>query len=78
MEYLFALLIPALAVAVVIILACRIASHDFRCKHCKSTFRIKWTRVLRTVHSGDEYMLICPHCGVRDFCTEEPKDKTKN
>ena len=75
MEYLFAVLVPAIAVAVVIIVARSVAAHDFKCRHCGNIFKIKWTRVLITEHADKEYRLTCPHCAKRDFCTEQPIQK---
>ena len=72
MEYLFAVLIPIVAVAIVVILAKRIASHSFKCKHCSKEFNIKWSKVVITEHSGNEYLLVCPYCKTKDWCTEQP------
>lgn len=72
MEYLFAVLIPIIAVAIVVVLAKRIASHTFKCKHCSSEFSIKWSKVIVAEHSDNEYMLVCPHCKTKDWCTEQP------
>lgn len=71
MEYLFAVLIPVVAVAVVVILAKRVASHAFKCRHCSKTFSIKWYKVIVTEHSDNEYMLECPYCKAKDWCTEQ-------
>ena len=46
MEYVLTALVPILAVAVIAVVAWRIAAHDFRCAHCGGEFRIKWWRVL--------------------------------
>ena len=75
MEYLFTLLIPTVAVTIVVILAKRIASHTFKCKHCAKEFHIKWSKVLVTEHSDNEYMLVCPHCKTKDWCPEQTKNK---
>ena len=72
MEHLFAALIPIVAVAIVVILAKRIASHSFKCKHCFKEFNIKWSKVVITEHSGNEYLLVCPYCKTKDWCTEQP------
>ena len=73
MEYVLTALVPILAVAVIAVVAWRIAAHDFRCAHCGGEFRIKWWRVLVTRHRGDAYMLECPHCKTKDWCTELPE-----
>lgn len=73
MEYLFIVAIPIVALAIVVILAKRIASHTFKCKHCSREFSIKWSQVVITEHSGSEYKLLCPFCKVRDWCTEQLK-----
>ena len=74
MEHFFTVLIPILAAAVVILVAKRIASHPFRCRHCSETFRIKWQRVLLAKHMEKEYLLACPHCKIKDWCTEQTDD----
>ena len=73
MEYLFTLFIPLAAAVVVVITAKRIASHPFRCKHCGKDFTVKWQKILVTKHSEGEYMLLCPHCASKDWCTEQAK-----
>ena len=73
MEYLFAVLIPVVAVVVVVMLAKRIAEHTFRCRHCSRVFNIKWASVIVTEHVDDEYMLVCPYCKIKDWCTEQPE-----
>ena len=73
MELFFTILIPIAAVAIVAILAIIIASHNFKCKHCSAEFKIKWTKVLYTAHSSNEYMLECPCCKVKDWCIKQNK-----
>ena len=72
MEYFFTALIPVLAVICIVIVAKRIASHAFRCKHCSHKFHIPWQKVLFSIHSGDDYMLVCPHCNTKDWCVKTP------
>ena len=71
MEYIISALIPVIAVAIVVVLAKRIASHTFWCKHCFKEFKIRWSKVIVTEHSGNEYMLVCPYCKIKDWCTEK-------
>ena len=73
MKYLLTALILIAAAAIIVILARRIASHTFRCRHCSKDFNIKWTRVVVTEHSDNEYMLVCPYCKTKDWCTQQPK-----
>ena len=73
MEYLFTVLIPIVAVAIVVILVKRIASHNFICKQCSKEFNIRWSKVIVTEHSDNEYMLVCPYCETKGWCTEQPK-----
>ena len=73
MVYLFTALIPVIAVFAVVLLAKRIASHSFQCKHCSKTFRIQWPKVIVTKHSGNAYLLVCPHCNTKDWCAQQPK-----
>ena len=56
MEYLFITLILIVAVTIIVILAKRIASHPFRCKHCSKEFSIKWSKVMVTEHFENEYI----------------------
>ena len=71
MDYLFTLLILMVAVTTVVILAKRIASHTFKCKNCSEEFNISWTKVIVTEHSDNEYMLVCPCCKTKGWCTEQ-------
>ena len=73
MKYFFLALIPIVAIAIIVILAKRISSHTFKCKHCSKEFGIKWFNVIVTMHSDNEYMLTCPHCKTKDWCTEQSK-----
>jgi len=73
MKYLFMVLIPIVAATIIVILARRIASHTFKCKHCSGEFNIKWSKVVVTEHSDNEYMLFCPYCKTKDWCAEQPK-----
>ena len=73
MDYLLIALILVVAAIVVVLLARKIASHKFKCRHCSKNFYIKWPRVIITEHSGSEYKLVCPFCKTKDWCTEQPK-----
>ena len=73
MEYLFTVLIPVAAAAIIVMLAKRIASHTFRCKNCSKEFNITWPKVIVTEHSGEDYMLLCPYCKTKNWCTEQTK-----
>jgi len=74
MEYLIVVLIPIVAITIVVILAKRIASHIFKCNQCSKEFNIKWFKVIVTEHSGNEYMLVCPHCNIKGWCAEQPRN----
>lgn len=71
MEYLFVILILIIAVAIIVISAKRIAAHTFMCKHCSEEFSITWYKIIVTEHSDDEYMLKCPYCKTKGWCTEQ-------
>ena len=75
MYILLTVLLCIIAMATVILTAKNIASHKFECKHCSMEFRIKWTKVIITEHSNNEYMLTCPFCNVRGWCTEHQSNK---
>lgn len=72
MEYLFAVLVPVVAVSIVVILAKRTAAHTFKCKRCSGEFRIKWFRVIVTEHDQNDYKLVCPHCKTKGWCSAQP------
>ena len=74
MESWFTALLPIAALLIIVIFAKQIASHAFRCKHCSKEFHIKWSRVLITKHVGAEYLLMCPHCKIKGWCLEQPKE----
>ena len=74
MQYFITILILIIAVAIVVILAKRISLHSFKCKHCSREFRIKWSKVVVTEHLGNDYMLVCPYCKTKDWCTEQTKN----
>ena len=69
----FTVLSPMFAVGMVVILAKRTASHTFRCGHCSREFKIKWSKAVVAEHSDNEYMLVCPHCKTKGWCTEQLK-----
>jgi len=70
--FLLTLIFIVAAVVVVVIIAKKTASHKFKCRHCSEEFRIEWSKVILTEHSGGEYKLVCPFCKVKDWCTEHP------
>jgi len=70
MELLIIVLIFAAAAAAVILIARKIASHRFKCRHCSGEFRVNWPRIIITEHSASEYKLVCPLCGAKDWCRE--------
>ena len=72
MEYFISALIPIVAVAIIVIFAKRIALSAYKCKHCSKEFNIKWSKMIVTVHSGSAYLLVCPYCKTKDWCTKQP------
>lgn len=73
MELLLTGILILAAVAAVITVAKRTASHKFKCNHCSKEFYIKWYKVIFTMHTDNEYELLCPLCNIKDWCTEQPK-----
>ena len=73
MEFLLTALIFIAAAAIVVLAAKHVASHEFKCKHCSTTFHIKMSRAVLAEHSGDSYKLVCPHCSTKDWCMEQTK-----
>ena len=74
MDFLLIAFIFIVATVVVILIAKGTASHKFKCKHCAKEFRVTWSKVVITEHSGNEYKLVCPCCKTKDWCTEQPKN----
>lgn len=74
MEYFITMLILIIAVAIIVILAKRISLHSFKCRHCSGEFHIKWSKVVVTEHLGNDYMLVCPYCKTKDWCTQQTKE----
>ncbi len=74
MEFFLLTLIFIVAAIAVVLIAKKTASHKFKCRHCSKEFRIKWSKVMITEHSGSEYKLVCPFCKVKDWCTEQAKN----
>lgn len=75
MNYLFVILPFVIAVIVIVVVARKIASHSFKCKHCSKEFHINWSRVIMTEHSGREYRLECPFCKTKDWCAEQTANR---
>lgn len=73
MELLCTISIPVTAVVIIVMVSKSIASHTFQCKHCSGMFRIKWVKVLTARHMDNEYLLVCPHCSTKNWCTQLPK-----
>ena len=74
MDIFLSIFFPAVAVVITVIIARRIASHSFKCKHCENEFYIKWPRAIITVHIDNDYKLRCPRCKRRDWCKKQPKN----
>ena len=74
MEYLFTILVLAVAVAVIVAVSKRIASHTFKCKHCSGEFNVRWSKIIVTEHYNNEYMLVCPYCNTKDWCAAQTKN----
>lgn len=64
----FILLIAAIIAAAV---AKAQSTHTFVCHNCGKEFQPKWTQLVFEVHVFDKHVLKCPHCGKRDYCTDQ-------
>ena len=45
-----------------------IASKKYVCPECNGTFKPKWWNASLSLHSNDERVFKCPHCGKKNFC----------
>ncbi len=59
-----------LAAGVVLLIARRLSGHTFACRHCGRTFSPDWKQMIFEIHALDAYKIRCPHCRVKDFCTD--------
>jgi len=66
-------LLVTIAAAVCLIIARILSRHRFRCRHCGKVFQPKWTQMLFEIHALNDYKLVCPSCGVKDFCEDQGK-----
>lgn len=68
MEYVVAVLIPSVVAVIVVILAKRIASHHFKCKHCSMEFQFNGQGyLLRSIAAAIIYfyaLIVKPKIGV--------------
>lgn len=71
----FVLLMVAAAAAVIAAVAYRLSRCRFTCKSCGGVFRISWRRALWVQHFNEEYILCCPHCSKKGWCTASRQDK---
>lgn len=65
----FVILVVVMAAAVLGAVAYRLSRCVFTCKGCGGAFRIAWRRALWVQHFHEEYILRCPHCGKKGWCT---------
>lgn len=64
--------IPLICAITVIYFICRkTAGNSFRCNYCSKEFTIEPSEVLITIHYDNEYMLKCPHCNKKGWCSEQ-------
>lgn len=70
----FVILMAAAAAAVIAAVAYRLSRCRFTCKSCGGVFRISWRRALWVQHFNEDYVLRCPHCGKKGWCTARRRD----
>lgn len=60
-------------VAVVVLVPVVQSRHTFACGNCGQSFRPKWTQLIGDFHVCDEHLIECPHCHVKNMCTDKGK-----
>ncbi len=71
----FVAAIFALAVGVIILFARKLSQCVFTCKGCGTEFNICWCRALWVQHFNNDYILLCPGCGKKGWCTAQAPEK---
>ena len=71
MEYVFTIMVSVIAIVMIVVVSKKIASHAFVCRNCLKQFYISWKRMLVNKHIDNKYLLICPHCKMKDWCIEK-------
>jgi len=57
------------AVGLITIFACSLSRCVFTCKSCGGEFMIAFRRALWVQHFNSDYILNCPICGKKGWCT---------
>ena len=60
-------------IAVVVLVAVVQSRHTFACGNCGQYFRPKWTQMIGEFHVCDEHLIECPHCHIKNMCTDKGK-----
>lgn len=71
----FVVIMMGAAAAVIGAVAYRLSRCRFTCKGCGGVFRIPWRRALWVQHFKEDYILRCPHCGKKGWCTAKRTEK---
>lgn len=65
-------LVILLAIAAMLLVSYRLSRCTFTCHNCGQSFFIRWRRALWVQHYNRDYILRCPHCGKKGWCTAHP------
>lgn len=49
----------------------------FWCRECGQLFQMPWYRLLFCRHVHEDWLLRCPHCGHRGWCTARKSEKER-
>ena len=71
MEYVFTIMVSVIAVVMIVVVSKKIASHAIVCRNCSKQFYISWKRMLVNKHIDNKYLLVCPHCKMKDWYIEK-------
>lgn len=67
----FGIVFFVLVIALVVLVAVVQSKHTFVCGNCGQHFRPKWTQMIADFHVFDEHLIECPHCHVKNMCTDK-------
>ena len=70
-----ALLVVVLLAVLIVWKACALSRCSFWCPSCGRLFRLPWTKLLFRRRENEDWLLRCPYCGAKGWCTAKRKYK---